>query len=344
MTLPDRVPTQRDVARLAGVSTATVSYILSGRRDRARPVLPATRERVLSAVHQLGYQVNHAGRSLRRQRTELVCVVYRAPTNPSLDRLVERLQEAAAARGYSVLGLPLTDATPPSSALRILRERQVDGAIIANDAPVPAGELRDLAPTGPALLVYDDDLTPQGFDVVRQGRAAACRAAVEHLIARGHRRIAYLAHRGELADPTHATAKYQAYRAALTAAGLPVDPDLTRTAADARHEAYTATADLLNLPAPHRPTALFSASDRGAIAAISAARDHGHPVPDALAVIGVGNLDEGRVMTPALTTVGCPDVDYRACTDRLFSRIATRDPSGGVELAEPWRLIVRASA
>jgi DNA-binding LacI/PurR family transcriptional regulator len=333
-------PTQRDVAHHAGVSTATVSYILSGRRDRRNPVTDETRERVLSAARALGYQRNHAARSLRRQRTEFVGVIYRPPSSPWGERLIDQLHEAAVRHGYSVITLPAGPDDRTRNVLRVLREHYVDGALVMPNYCFPSEELIALARHGLGLVVFDDHIAPDGFDVVRQDQAPACRAAVDHLVRTGRQRIAYFGH-GEPGRPPEDDLRYGAYRAALTAHDLPPDETLAVAAADSRSEAYQAATALLGRP--DRPDAIFSASDRAALAAIWAATRLGLRVPDDVAVIGVGNTDEGAVVSPTLTSVGTPSFDFTPVVDRLFERI---DQQGlpGTELHQPWELIQRRSA
>ena len=129
--------------------------------------------------------------------------------------------------------------------------------------------------------------------------------------------------------------------AALAECGLPLDPALTVAGADSRAAAYTATRRLLAAAEP--PTALLSASDRGAVAAIAAAREVGVPVPGRLAVAGMGNAPEGAVITPALTTVGIDRLDFAPVVGRLFERIEASEPPDGTRLELPWQLIVRDS-
>ena len=324
----------------AGVSTATVSYILSGRRDRANPVSDATRRRVLQAARDLGYRRNHAARSLRRRRTDVVCVIHRPPSSPWLDRLTAQLSEAAQRHGYSVITMPVEPGEPARHAVRLLSEQYVDGAIITPGCGLPHDELVILARHGLALVTYDDDAPPDGLDVVRQSRAPACDAAVEHLVQRGHRRIAYLGH-GDPAGPPDADVTSLSYRRVLAAHGIPVDESLMLAAADQRTAAHRATVALLRRG--DRPTAVFAATDRAGIAALWAARQLGVEVPDGLAVAGVGNTDEAAAISPALTSVGIPGFDFAAPVDRLFQRLAAPRRLPGAELPQPWRLFARES-
>jgi LacI family transcriptional regulator len=333
-------PTQREVARRAGVSVATVSYVLSGRPGRARPATDEVRDRVLRAAHELGYERNHAARSLRRQRTELACVVYRPPGNPWVDALTEQLHATATARGYAVISLPIGPGDRAESALRLLRERYVDGAMLTPDHCIEPTEIRRLAKGGLPLVVFDDDITPRRFDTVRMRQAAACYAAVQHLVERGHRRIAHLANAEELRQPGHGV-RFASYRRVLADRGIPMDMSLVVSAADSRERAYAETTTLLQRS--DRPTAVFSATDRAAVDAIWAARDLGFAVPDDVAVVGVGNILEGMAIRPALTTVGVRSADFAMPIERLWSRI-DGEVGPGQQLEQPWELILRESA
>ncbi|MBO0849244.1 MAG: LacI family DNA-binding transcriptional regulator [Pseudonocardia sp.] len=339
--MSSRRPTQRDIARMAGVSTATVSYVLSGRRGGVKPPTADTRDRVLRAVAELDYQLDQAGRSLRRQRTDVVALMYPAPSSPWSDTLAEQLQVVAAERGFAVVALPVAASTPTQTILRILRQRYVDGAVLLPDCPLTASELSALAAQGLALVVFDDELAPDGFDVVRQDRARACRAAVDRLVARGHRRIAYLAHEGETTGAAPRSVKLGSYRDGLAANRIAPDPALVLPVADSRSHAYAAVRDLLRGPAA--PTAFFSATDRAAVDAIWAAREAGVRVPDELAVIGIGNIPEGAMISPTLTTVGAARLDFSQEVDRLFARLDAATPLPGQQLTAAWELIVRES-
>jgi DNA-binding LacI/PurR family transcriptional regulator len=152
--------------------------------------------------------------------------------------------------------------------------------------------------------------------------------------------IAFLAHADEhgaaLAD-----VKLCSYTDGLAAHGMTIDAELVRPVADSRSDAYAAVRDLLRRPDP--PTALLSATDRAAIDGIWAARDLGVTVPDQLAVIGIGNIPEGLMISPALTTVGAAALDFSREVARLFDRLDAEATLPGAELSAPWELIVRAS-
>lgn len=336
-TRPTR-PTQRDVAERAGVSTATVSYILSGRRGYAKPVSDDTRDRVQRAAADLGYRRNHMARSLRRRRTDLVCVVHELPSSPWLEHLIEQFHETAVRHGCAVITLPVT-AGDRDTALRVLGEGYVDGAIMIPNR-FSAGELEQLARAGLALMVFDDELAPRGFDVIRQGQRGACHAAVEHLVRGGHRRIAYLGQGTDLAA-ARGDVRYAAYREALAGGGVDLDDSLVIPAADSRVRAHEEVTRLLSRR--DRPTAIFSATDRAAIQSLWVARDLGLSVPADVSVVGVGNTDEGATVNPSLTSVGIPSFDFTVGIDRLFDRITSTAARRGKELHLPWELIVRKS-
>ena len=335
-----RRATQRDVAERAGVSTATVSYVLSGRRGRGTPPTPATRARVLAAAEEVGYQLDHIARSLRRRRSDIIVLMYPAPASPWSDRLIEQLQTAAEPRGLTVFALPVTPRSVEDSVLRPLRSGMIDGAVLLPDCPVDVDVLGDIAARGQTLLVFHDDAAPEGFDVVRQDRQSACRAGIERLLAAGHTRIAHLAHERELDSPERSV-KYRSYRDALTAHGIALDPELVVPVADSRREAHAAVTALLRAENP--PTAIFSATDRAAIDAVWAAHELGIAVPEQLSIVGVGNIPEGEIMSPRLTTVGLPELDFSTEVERFFTRLETEEALPGTVIRSPWQLLARDS-
>ena len=347
-------PTSRDVARLAGVSVATVSFVMNGRDDRR--VGTQTRERVLAAARELSYAPNQSARSLRRRRTERVALVVGSIGVPVYDQLARDLHAAADEAGYGVITIVVDSTARAGKAVELLHQRIADGAVIAASVPHLQEEtLAGLARSGLPLVVMSNHAAPDGFDVVRAPEAAPCSEALDHLFATGRRRVAFVGHEHE-AGETSATStatpsgrtpggalseRRQAYVEALQRHGVGPADQIVVAGADSRVAGYHAVARLL--AADRRPDAIFAASDRAAISAIGAVRDAGLRVPDDVAVLGVGNLPEGLITRPTLSTVGPAAQDYTDITRLLFERVLTEETLSGRELTTPWSFIRRGS-
>ncbi|MGW1342003.1 LacI family DNA-binding transcriptional regulator [Kribbella sp. NPDC002412] len=326
--------TLRDVAEAAGVSVATCSYVLSGRADRTTPLPEATRTRVEEAARRLGYKGNTAARSLRRQRSELIALVYAPPVGPWLDRLTLQCEDIAAAHGYSVIGVPVRRLDRAAQSLRVITRGHIDGAIftpgLSDDLDLTAARRSTRA-----LMAFSDNLRMPGVDVIRNNVRKALAEATTYLLDAGRERIAFLSHTGAQDD------RYLGYVDALHAHGLEVDPALVRVGAASREDAVLVVRELLDSPKP--PDAIVSESDRGGFAALQAAVDRGVKVPDDLAVIGTGNTREATYSLPPLTSVGMYQLDFTEMVEALFARID--DPTlPARELSMPWVLNHRESA
>lgn len=330
--------TARQVAELANVSVATVSYVLSG---RDRPVAAETRQRVLDAARQLGYTPNQAARSLRKRRTQRVCLVLSSLGGvPSDERLATDLHEMADARGYSVVTLAVYSEARAKAAVDVLRGGIADGALVnVVGDHLTHDLLSGLAATGLPMVVLSNESGLEGCDVVRTPEAEACAEAVEHLLAQGRRRIAFLAHRHELYRDTPG-GRLLGYTTALERHG--VTERIITSGADDRVAAYQTAAELLR--SPDRPDAIFAASDRAAISAIWAARDAGLSVPGDVAIVGVGNIDEGLISNPQLSTVGPLRHDYTDVVRLLFDRLQAEEPPPAREIVRSWTFLPRSSS
>ncbi|WP_103954159.1 LacI family DNA-binding transcriptional regulator [Nonomuraea solani] len=331
-------PTARQVAELANVSVATVSYVLSG---RDRPVAAETRQRVLDAARQLGYTPNQAARSLRKRRTQRVALVLSSLGGvPSDERLATDLHEMADARGYSVVSLAVDSEARAAGAIDVLRGGFADGALVN----LVAGHLtRDLlgglATTGLPMVVLSNESGLEGCDLVRTPEMEASAEAVEHLLAQGRRRIAFMAHRHEVYRDKPA-GRLLGYTTALDRHG--VSERIVTAGADDRVAAYQTATELLG--SPNRPDAIFAASDRAAISVIWAARDLGLSVPGDVAVVGAGNIDEGLISNPQLSTVGPLRHDYTDVVRLLFDRLQAEEPPPAREIVRSWTFVRRGSS
>jgi DNA-binding LacI/PurR family transcriptional regulator len=339
MAKTSKVVTAQDVAQAAGVSQATVSYVLSGRRSGKPRISDETRRRVLDTIAELGYVPNQAARSLRRQRTERVCVMLPNFGAPSHNVLVRDIQQAADRYAYTVI---ITVASTPEREQQVLdqlRRRLADGVILVNPTYSTAEDIAVLARANLAVVVLSNQVTSPEFDVVCSQEVEAFQEAVSYLLDRGHRRIAFL---GYCADQRARGERLEGYRRAFLERGLLIDETLNQGSGNSREEAYRTTRAMLEMR--ERPTAIFAASDMAAISAIWAVRDAGLRIPEDVAIIGVGNIREGEMMQPALTTVGPATLEFTHVADLLFSRLAGDAPAEGRVYQQRALVIHRGSA
>lgn len=291
-------PTIRDVAARAGTSTAVVSYVLN---DGPRPVAPATRARVLSAVAELGYRRNNLARALRANRSGTIGLVVPDLAKPFFAELVRAVEDAAFARGFRLLvGSADFDADREGAQLQALLDARVDAVLLTPSLdPAPAAALLRRART-PHVLVHHThpDTACVAGDDVDAGRQAA-----EHLLGHGHHHIALLgAGTGE--DPV--SLRSRGARAALVESDRPVPPWslLACPFPNLRDDAYQATRTLLEAH-PH-VTAICATTDEHALGALRAATEAGRRVGHDLALVSIDGTAFGAYLTPALTAVTTP--------------------------------------
>lgn len=333
-------PTARDVAKLAGVSMATVSYVLNGRNKGEGAISEATRKRVLDAVSELGYVPNLAARQLRRQHTERICVVFPQLGVPSSDALAQDVIQVAEARGYTVVILVSGSQERDQHVVGQLKRRLADGAILVHGS-MQKQELQTLVEAEIPLVVFRNHIKPQGFDVVQTTEAEACYEAIAYLLQSGRRKIAFLGHPDKPSWGPEQQDMLQVYIHALRDHGYTLNQQLVRRGAHSRNEAYQAALELFQQP--ERPDALFVTADIAAISSIWAARKLGLRVPEDIAIIGKGNIPEGEISDPPLTTIGPVSFNFRDVAELLFRRIADVTCVEQVCVLE-WKLILRGSA
>lgn len=328
--------TLHDVARLAGVSVKTVSNVVN---DYVH-VRPATRERVRAAIAELDYQPNLHARSLRSGRTGVIGLGVPELGLPYFAELAEGVIEAAEARGLVVL-IEQTgrDRDRELAALTSPRLRMVDGLLFS---PLEMG------PEDAALVEVDTPLVLLGervfnprVDHVVISNVAGTRAATEHLLALGRRRIAVVGHHpGEVVGT--AGLRLRGYREALEAAGITADEELLGEAGLwHRRQGAEAVRGLLARGVGF--DAVLAFNDTLALGALHALQQAGLRVPQDVALIGFDDTDEGRYSLPTLSTI---DPGKRRiaelAVDALIRRIADRDaPPQLVEVEH--RLVVRES-
>lgn len=332
----------RDVAARSGVSSALVSYVLHGRADRDKPASAEVQARVRAAAKELGYFPNANARSLKRQRTDRICVVTGSPEIPAAGMLIRRLQEMAHERGSGVVVVPVETDRDAHQAIELLQQGFCDGAVIEVLAArfYHSAELAALAERGTPVVVLSQTMEALGIDVVRNPEREICAEVLTTLIDKGRHRLAYLGLKDDQRKGNTGL-RYQGYLDALHSRDLKRDPRLiVDGAAEDRISAYRATEHLLALKRP--PDVIFASSDRGAISAIWAMRDAGVRIPDDIAVVGFGLLPEGEITRPGLTSIGQDPSRFAEIIDLLFARI-NGDESPPKEIVVPLNIVWRGS-
>lgn len=326
----------RDVAALAGVSVRTVSNVVNGFPH----VAPATRARVQQALDELRYRPNQAARSLRGGRSGLIALVVPDVASPYFGELASLLMRAAEVRGWTLL----VDQTEGEAARerRLLegdRATLVDGVIFSPLALTPA-QLNRRVSEGPLVLLGERGA--QGLvDHVGVDNVAAARAATEHLIALGRRRVAAVGTQPRLGNDT-ARLRLEGYASALQAAGLRPGRGLQVPVAALRRADGAAAMRLL-LDRADPPDAVFCFSDDLALGLMRAAAEAGVTVPDDLAVVGFDDVEDGRFATPSLTTIS-PDKEQLAAAAVRCLAERLEDPSRSArDVSVEWQLVVRES-
>lgn len=308
-------PSVKEVAKLAGVSLGTVSNVL----NRPEVVAEPTRRRVLDAISELGFVRNESARQLRAGRSRAVGLVVLDVANPFFTDVARGAESVAEANGFVVmLSNSGEDARRERRHLDHLVEQRVQGVLIT---PVQSdsGRLEELAARGiPAVLV------DRGA-----GRRNCCSVAVDdvlggqlagtHLIERGHRRIAFV---GGPLSIDQVAERHRGVTAAVSAAGGEVQ--LFGTATLTVSEGRLAGAQLAELPAAERPTAVFCANDLLALGVLQEIVGHGLRVPQDLAIVGYDDIEFAAAAAVPLSSVRQPREELgRTAMELLLDEIGS---------------------
>ncbi len=324
-----------DVAKRAGVSIGTVSRVVNG----ASNCRPDTRERVQRAVDALDYAPNHAARSLKRRLTEQIELVVPDIANPVYVAMAKAIQVSAKARGYR-LSLISTDGSPleESLAVKSLERRQVDGLIICSLRVTPKF-VREVEAASSRVCVIGRVSPEARVDNVRVDSAHGAALAVTHLAEGGRRHIAFI--NGE-PHTAPSEARQEGYARGLIEGHLAYDAHLTTHADFTMAGGYTAVDALLAQSS--RIDAIFCADDVIAVGALRRLRELGRHVPNDVAVVGMDDIDLGKVCTPTLTTVSLLASERgRVAAELLFERLGNPGLEPRKVTVMP-KLIVRESS
>jgi len=286
--------TIHDVAKRAGVGIGTVSSVLND----SRPVNEATRQKVLAAVEELDFVPNPSGRRLSMGKTHTIAVIITYFTLASQFERLRGVMSVIAETDYDI-SLFAVETIPQRNKVfqTVPRRGRVDGLLIFSLTPTKADLRRIREQHIPTVLVEaaHPELSHLYLDDI-----SAARAAVEHLIELGHRKIAYISdYLDDLFNSGFSRNRYLGYCQALEAAGLPIRPKYQRQGWHSRENGRNMAVELLKLPNP--PTAIYCFSDELALGVLEAARELDLDVPKDLSVVGYDDVEVAHFAQ--LTTV-----------------------------------------
>lgn len=335
-----RRPTQREVARLAGVSQAVVSYVLNDVQTAS--VAPATRQRVLDAMAEIGYVPNNAARSLRSRKTWTIAAIIPDITNPYYPEFIRGIQDTCRTAGYDVLAFN-TDGVRDLelSSLEAARRSRADGVILTPFF-VGSDDLMPLLQEGtPITMLADTPISSDHpLDTISISGEEAARTVVDYLLDCGHTRIGMIS---GLAATATREGRVRGYQRALAEHHVPQDQVLIRGGDFTERGGYEAMHELALLKP--LPTAVFAANDLMAMGALLACRELGIRVPEDMALAGFDDIPAAKLVNPALTTLNQhAHATGHQAAEVLLSRLNGSYAGPSRHISRSFTLVPRESA
>ncbi len=332
-----RRTTMREVALKAGVSVFTVSAVVNA----SAKVATNTRQSVLEAMRVLDFEPNHAARAMKLAKSMSVTYVVSDPgqfTDEAVGVNLAGMLEALGAHGYNLV---IESALKDFSELkRALRQGRIDGAILSAMPPGPM--LEELLLWTQPFVLFDQPSAPTGVPTVFASYRSGIEAAVDHVAARGRRRIAFVGGPpvAQL-NVLHNVERYAGFTEGCRRAGIAADPTLI---VNSDFSIQGGRAAMRRLLEQTPPDAVVCATDRLAVGAVHAIQAHGLRVPDDIAVTGFNDSEFAIATDPLLTSAHFPvrEMGFRAA-ELLIRRIEGRLLPGQERLEIPIDLIVRGS-
>ena len=321
----------RDVARLAGVSVATVSRALSN----PEKVSPESLEKVHKAIAEVSYRPNMLARNFRSARAYAVVVLVPDIANPFYSLFIRALEDRAHQKGYAVL-LGDTRGTPERELeyIRRVETRLADG--IVQLRPSSEKSQNNIPPDVPCVNACGCEYTTG--PAIRIDNRAAARSMVEYLISLGHKRIGVIS---GLKDNPHAIDRLEGYKEALAAAGIPFEKELIAEGDFTMWSGLNAAFQFCNMK--NRPTAIFSMNDEMAIGAMQTLKNQGFKIPDDISVTGFDDIAYAKYSDPALTTISQPAEEMGKMAMDMLLKVIEGEPLSQRECVLPTEFIIRKS-
>jgi LacI family transcriptional regulator len=326
--------TMIDIARHAGVSKSTVSLVLQG-----SPLVKAeTREKVVAAIEALGYVYNRGAANLRGQRSNIVGMVINDLANPFFAELAVGIERVFHAAGYiPFIANTIENPKRQGEVLRSMSEHDIAGLIICPARGTRPSDIETMAQLGVPVVLAMRRLAGPRYSSVTPDNLRGARRATEHLLALGHRRIAFF---GGYSDMIAQNDRCGGYQAALVAAGLAVDPMLIIEGPPNRECGQNAIGHVLDMAVP--PTAALCFNDVVAFGVLTGLERRGLAAGRDFALVGFDDVAEARHTNPPLTTV---HVDTGALGERAAHQVLRmiHGDARPEEFVSDVDLVVRAS-
>jgi LacI family transcriptional regulator, repressor for deo operon, udp, cdd, tsx, nupC, and nupG len=315
----ERPPLISDVARAAGVSTATVSRALSV-PDQVRE---DTRRRVLETVQALGYTPNAAARHLRAGTSRTVLVVIPRRSNPPFfSEVLHGIDSTLSEAGYAVISGNVGDEEQARRLVDLAHSGRIDG-VLATSGLAPVFEGRSILNAGIPVVAIGAEIEGSRSPAVLIDDGACARAQAEHLMALGHRRLLYVA--GPEGNYNEVR-RFRGFVEAVAQAGLDPEADIVRLPGNYMFSGGVAAAQSF-LALAKRPTGVVCCNDEMAIAFAKTVRDAGVAIPGDMSIVGFDGIEFGEFCEPTLTTIQQPRFELGSTGARLLIA-AVRDHPG----------------
>jgi len=336
------VATYKDIARIARVSTATVSHVI----NKTRFVSSETKAKVLKAIKALNYHPNALAKSLATRKTHMIALIIPSITNQFFSAVARGVQDETKRRGYYLI-LCNTDEEEDNEIeyMKMVREKRIDGFIITppgtkeNANKMSNEYLVELQKDGFPFVMIGRRGNIPNVDVVTSDSRGGAYQAISYLAELGHRRIAFV---GGPFSKGVGLGRLRGYQQALREHKLEEDPSLILEGNLEEEGGYQLTRQILSMKLP--PTAIFAINDMMAIGALTACHEAGVSVPGDMSIVGYDDIPLVSMVRPRLTSVAQPEYEMGSkSAELLIKRIEKKGLKEGQIIVMNTKLMIRES-
>lgn len=331
----------KDVSRHAGVSVATVSNVITGKR----PVSQKMRNRVLASIQELDYRVNYIARGLKTQRTSTIGVVLPGITQLFFQKVLNGIISTASMAGYRVMVMNSNyDFETERSLVSSLASSYVDGIVLDSCAPISDSQKWAAiltSPVGrmPPVVSIESKMNPKVLSSVSFDNLLHSSQVTKHLLDTGRKRILFVS--GPIVLE-HERARYDGYLKCLKAHRIKPDPKLIAAGDFLSESGYSLVRQKLQEGV--RFDAVQASSDQAAIGVIKALKEAGVKVPEHVSVCGFDNVFPSTLVSPAVTTVDMPGYDLGCAAVEMLMQLIMDPPKSPLVRVLDARLLIRESS